>query len=132
MVAYSFQPRFVDPIISGRKQQTVRAIGRRRHARPADHLQLYTGMRTKACRLIGRAACIEAAPVTLLFRSPHGVIMHGRLGNASLKPELFAQQDGFADWKQLCEFWEIEHPAEYQAGRFDGIMIVWRDFRDGR
>lgn len=51
MVAYSFNRRFVQAIESGIKSQTIRAP-RRRHARPGERLQLYTGMRTKACRLI--------------------------------------------------------------------------------
>jgi hypothetical protein len=51
MVAYSFNRRFVPAIESGIKSQTIRAP-RRRHARPGEWLQLYTGMRTKSCRLI--------------------------------------------------------------------------------
>lgn len=53
MVAYSFQKRFVEPIRSGRKRQTIRA-DRKRHARPGEVLQLYSGMRTNAiatCRI---------------------------------------------------------------------------------
>ena len=53
MVAYSLKPRFIPPILSGAKRQTIRAISRRRHAIPGETLQLYTGMRTKQCRLIG-------------------------------------------------------------------------------
>lgn len=128
VVAYSFKPRFIDPILSGRKQQTIRAVGRRRHARGGDDLQLYTGMRTRACRLIGRAVCIEAGRITLRFGRDTAAVLHGGLGDISLKPDLFAQQDGFSGWKELEAFWEIEHAAEFQAGRFDGVMIVWRGF----
>ena len=67
MVAYSFRPRFIEPILGGRKRQTIRAIGRRRHARPGDPLQLYAGMRTRNCRLIGRAICIDVVEVGLRF-----------------------------------------------------------------
>ncbi|MEJ0016825.1 MAG: ASCH domain-containing protein [Acetobacteraceae bacterium] len=46
MVAYSFKRDFAAPILAGIKRQTIRA-DRRRHARPGEVLQLYTGMRTK-------------------------------------------------------------------------------------
>lgn len=133
MVAYSFRSRFVDPILSGRKQQTVRAIGKRRHAAAGDLLQLYTGMRTKACRLIGTAPCIEAVPITLRFRlgMPRVTLQRER-GPVPLDAELFAQQDGFDDWLRLVAFWEVEHAAEFLAGRFDGICIFWRGINHGR
>ena len=50
MPAYTFQSRFAPLVASGEKRQTIRAIGKRRHAAVGDRIQLYTGMRTKACR----------------------------------------------------------------------------------
>ena len=50
MPAYNFQKQFAPLVESGQKRQTIRAIGKRRHARPGESLQLYTGQRTKACR----------------------------------------------------------------------------------
>ena len=47
VVALNFKQQFIPPILSGAKRQTIRAIGRRRHAIPGETLQLYTGMRTK-------------------------------------------------------------------------------------
>lgn len=94
MVAYSFRPQFVGPITVGLglsfvnsfgvtpptirpKQQTIRAHGKRRHARPGDELQLYTGMRTKACRLIGRARCSEVQRIILWFTAGSVAAMVG-------------------------------------------------------
>ena len=51
MVAYSFQPGFAAEIIAGRKTQTIRNP-RKRHAMPGEHLQLFTGMRTRYCKKI--------------------------------------------------------------------------------
>lgn len=76
MVAYSFKKRFVDPIRVGLssvslsfdcqpKRQTIRSIGKRRHARPGETLQLYTAMRTKQCRKIGDARCMGVEGVLL-------------------------------------------------------------------
>lgn len=36
MVAYSFQSRFAPAVESGRKRQTIRAVGKRRHARQGE------------------------------------------------------------------------------------------------
>lgn len=46
MVAYNFQARFAAAIEAGEKAITIRSIGRRRHARNGERLQLYTGQRT--------------------------------------------------------------------------------------
>ncbi len=51
MVAYSFHKEFAPLILLGHKRQTVRAH-RRRHARPGEAMQLFTGMRTRHCRKI--------------------------------------------------------------------------------
>jgi hypothetical protein len=120
MVAYSFKSRFVEPIMSGAKRQTVRA-DRRRHARPGEPLQLYTGMRTRHCRLIGRATCIDIRPVTLIFAEGEGVAMDG-LRDLFGDMEGFARADGFASWAELSQFWRENHPG---ADIFDGVLIRW-------
>ena len=125
MVAYSFRPRFLDPIVSGRKRQTIRAIGRRRHARPGEALQLYTGMRTKQCRLIGRATCTAVAAVTLRFAADAGgdtvTVDQATVGDR----DAFARRDGFAGWEELRAFWRTAHPAAFAAGAFAGTIICW-------
>jgi len=64
MVAYSFRARFREPILVGAKRQTIRA-DRKRHARPGEQLQLYTGMRTRECAIIARALCSQVMPVRI-------------------------------------------------------------------
>lgn len=58
MVAYNFQARFAPDVAAGRKLQTIRAEGRRAHAKAGDRVQLYTGMRTKACRKLAEGTCV--------------------------------------------------------------------------
>jgi hypothetical protein len=123
MVAYSFRPRFVDPIRAGSKRQTIRAE-RKRHARPGEELQLYTGMRTRQCKLIGRAKCQDVIAVTLLFNdadseaegviAPGFVVADGR--------DAFAHRDGFATWSELKAFWRVSHPG---IDEFTGVLITW-------
>lgn len=131
MVAYSFKQRFATPIlaglvpgplVAGMKRQTIRA-DRKRHARPGEELQLYTGMRTASCQLLGRAACTSVLPIRLLLGSTPLVEIGGEPVIAGAKGlDLFAQRDGFGDWPDLCGFWAAEHEA---LTDFSGQLIRW-------
>lgn len=122
MVAYSFKARFAEPILQGTKTQTIRAP-RKRHARAGEELQLYTGMRTKQCKLIRRAKCVDVGHVFLSFLNAR--VEAWDTGTAWTTPDelqAFAEQDGFASWKDLRQFWEKEHPGFDQ---FEGVLIRW-------
>lgn len=127
MVAYSFQRQFADPILQGAKRQTIRGE-RKRHARPGDALQLYTGMRTKYCRPIGVAVCQIASPITIDFSARRITYQFGR-GMTTVYPgglDDFARGDGFADWQAMCAFWSARHgPLQ----TFSGWLIRWTEFR---
>lgn len=130
MVAYSFKAQFVGPIRAGTKCQTIRAIGKRRHARPCEALQLYRGMRTKQCELIARRVCVWVNPIEIHFRDTirkDWVAIH--LGvTARLKfdrPDQlndFAKRDGFVCWDELRDFWAKNHPG---VRDFNGMLIEW-------
>jgi len=49
---------FVDKVESGEKRQTIRKR-RKRPIKMGNTLHLYTGMRTKGCRLLGLKTCTE-------------------------------------------------------------------------
>lgn len=125
MVAYSFKERFIRPIEIGLgsvqlswdpapKMQTIRA-DRRRHARPGEELQLYYAMRTKQCRLIGRARCLDVTPIEINVRHPRLTI------NLDIDRDAFAQADGFIDIQDMHRFWRSEHGL----GLFKGVLIRW-------
>lgn len=121
MVAYSFKARFIHGIETGLKRQTIRA-DRKRHARPGEEVQLYTAMRTRHCRLIGKAICQSVEPIILLFtpsRKDDIVTVSGIPMN-SLND--FARRDGFASWTHLRAFWTVEHPG---TNEFHGVLITW-------
>lgn len=128
MVAYSFTPRFEPALASGAKTRTIRAPGRRRHARPGDALQLYVGMRTPACRLIRRATCTAVTPVRLVF-GPAGPAELFEVAGAPLSPpqmEAFARADGFEDLGDMARFWIATHAPRHATGvEFEGLMIDW-------
>jgi hypothetical protein len=130
MVAYNFKPRFAEPILAGTKRHTIRAarIGRVRHAREGEELQLFTGLRTPACKLIARRRCIGIRKITLLFDDDpeyEGIISPGfgiaDWGYASLDD--FAVGDGFANWGELKAFWRETHRV---ITEFEGVIIFWQ------
>lgn len=122
MVAYSFQKRFVGPILARTKRQTIRA-DRKRHARPGEELQLYTGMRTKHCRLIMRAPCVDIRPIRILFDDDpeYEGIVTPTLGYPD-GLDGFARADGFQSWAELKAFWRERHPG---IDEFEGVIISW-------
>lgn len=75
MPAYSFKSRFAEPILSNQKLQTIRAVGKRRHARVGERMQLYTGMRTKQCKLIATRICSSVHHIELMILPSRGAIV---------------------------------------------------------
>lgn len=121
MVAYSFKQMFAPRILDGTKRQTVRSE-RKRHARIGEELQLYTAMRTKHCKLIGRATCVMVQPIRLDFGVPAVTLVGGWKGDCNM----FARLDGFEDWSELEAFWRAEHPQIFEASLcFEGVRIQW-------
>lgn len=136
MVAYSFNRRFVGPIVAGlepgpllpgMKRQTIRGP-RRRHALPGEELQLYTGMRTTSCKLLGRAVCEASQPVEIIIGdgghvrvSVDGVEIQGR------DLEAFARADGFRDLGDFHTWWDAARPREHGIEATVGyVLIRWR------
>jgi hypothetical protein len=120
MVAINFTV-FQDRIIAGDKRQTIRRTAR---CQPGDRLQLYTGMRTKACRKLGEAVCtrierviIPAPPLT------HVMIGEGRVLRGKAL-EGFAQGDGFSCRQAFFAFF-----AQHYTLPFEGVVISWGDFQ---
>jgi hypothetical protein len=144
MVSYSFKKRFVDPIryglgtlpadvlirnpISRGKLQTIRAEGKRRHARPGETLQLYTVMRTKQCAKIGDARCVRVRSIRIRFGGDFDVIEiageepFGGKASDIHKLDEFSYRDGFRSWDAMLKFWEEEHPG---VTDFRGFLIEW-------
>lgn len=125
MVAYSFNKGFAAPILAGTKRQTIR-LPRKRHARRGEELQLFTGMRTKHCQLIGRATCTGVHDVRLDFVAP-SVTLDGVL--SLIDPTAlneFAERDGFScpeePWRFMRRWWWEVHPG---IDIFNGVLIRW-------
>ncbi len=130
MVAYSFFPRFFEPIRQGIKTQTIRANGLRRHARPGELLQLYTGMRTVHCKLIIPATpCLDVMKIMIVFATGirDGLPVIGKIRTDGINVrdlDAFAIRDGFADIEDMSAFWRENHPETVREG-FCGVLIEW-------
>lgn len=123
MVAYNFKKQFVPLIEAGLKRQTIRAP-RKRHTRPGEAIQLYSGMRTRSCRKLVNPdpICISVEP--LLMNDELGINLDNRwLSRNDL--ETLAVADGFSDWEACLGFFEAVHGFPFQ-----GVLIKWEPQED--
>lgn len=119
MVAYSFKQQFAPAVESLVKQQTIRGA-RKRHAVPGEPVQLYTGMRTKACRKLVEPdpICVGTEPLEILA---DGSVMVGGQIIAGQELERLAIADGFADEQAFIEFFSTAYGLP-----FSGVLIKWK------
>lgn len=119
MVAYNFKACFAPLVESGKKRQTIRAEGKRRHARPGDRLQLYTGMRTKACRklLNPEPECTSSQPIEIHSRLK---MLIDDIPQTLTEMRQVALNDGFESLEAFHDFFESVHGFP-----FKGKLIKW-------
>lgn len=122
MVAYSFQRRFSRAVELGVKRQTIRAIGGKRHARPGEMIQLYTGLRTAEARKLGEARCSSTANVRI-WQNKVEIDEGMDIVTREIRTEggllAFAKEDGFDSWQEMAEF--FADPDE----PWRGVLIRW-------
>lgn len=118
MVAYNFKQQFVLLVETGKKQQTIRSP-RKRHTKPGEAMQLYTGMRTKACRKLVTPdpLCLSVEP--LLMHDALGIKLNDHWLTKEALTRL-ALADGFADWDECLRFFNAVHGLP-----FEGVLIKW-------
>lgn len=127
MVAYSFHPRFIEPIRQGLKTQTIRSYSEARQPRPGQLLQLYTGMRTKHCRrILPDVPCLLVMKVQIEFEYAQRPLIDRIVTDGIRVRDLdaFAIRDGFTDIEDMSAFWRDTHPGVCITG-FDGLLIEW-------
>lgn len=114
MVAINFSAQFASDVECGKKRQTIR---RTKRCAAGDLLRLYTGQRTKACRLLREAVCRDVTYVGLTER---GVTLGDRDRFPHDIDEL-AQQDGFRDYAAMWAWFS----ERYRTNSFTGYVIRW-------
>lgn len=122
MVAYNFKKRFANDVEAGRKRQTIRAGEPR--CKVGDALQLYTGMRTKACRKLRDAVCAEVRTITITHEDHtyrgHGIILNRQRLETPADGRSLARADGFENVYQMCQWFDETHGLP-----FDGHVVNW-------
>lgn len=131
MPALNFKAQFAEDVELGVKRQTIRAPRRdgRAHCRVGDIIRLYTGMRTKGCRLLGEATVTAIRTVKI---EPTGMELDGRPLYATLgsrdqidpTDNEFAQADGFDSFMDMADWFRDAYGLP-----FEGVVIQWRDVR---
>lgn len=120
MPAYNFQKVFVPLIEDESKCNTIRKR-RKTPTRAGDVLMLYTGMRTKNCRLVKNAMCVRIEPI-VIYPALGRVVLDGRM--LSLDDTLrFAIRDGFANQMDFFKFFE-RYPTDVLEHELE--VIYWR------
>jgi hypothetical protein len=120
MPAYNFQPQFVQMIQDGSKHHTIRRR-RKRPTKPGEMLKLYTGMRTKNCKLIMEVMCTSVVPVQVLRGT--GIILDGKL-LSDVETVMFAARDGFPDVYDFFDFFDDHYSFEVLNKELE--VIYWR------
>ena len=128
MPVLNFKAQFADAILSGEKNHTIRPLGKRKYRR-GGKVYLYTGQRTKSCRLLGTAviACLRNIEIRNDI-SPAIVKIQGfdkipyEMDEITL--DLYAKHDGFSSAADFINFFK-----ETYGDIFYGQEISWRDFK---
>lgn len=117
MVALNFKAQFADDVEKGRKVISIRAPRKDgRDPKPLDKLQLFTGMRTRACRKLADANCIRVRPIQITEKY---VMLDGCPLGAATMADL-AKADGFNTFTEMLAFFRREHGLP-----FSGNLIEW-------
>jgi hypothetical protein len=117
---FNFKKEFISRVESGEKRQTIRRI-RKDKRRPiaGDMVKLYTGLRTRAARLLQAANVVECMSVRMHI--DEGVIVID--GRKLEKDEAFAfaKADGFVCIDEMmCWFRD-----QYGTDDFEGFCVRW-------
>jgi hypothetical protein len=127
MVAYNFSAQFANDVEVGLKAQTIRREGKRNPPEVGDELQLYTGMRTKHCRLLRNSICSKVTPIKILpkFGEIHiqaSTRIHWLIFDSDKSLNALARHDGFHSYKELFDYFESQVDDN---GVFKGHLIEW-------
>jgi len=130
MPALNFKAQFAEDVEYGHKRQTVRAIRKdgRPHCKVGDTLKLYTGMRTKECRLLATATVtwidtIRIDPTSMELNGKHVLsTLHSR--DCDQTDNEFAQADGFDSFMDMADWFQQVHGLP-----FEGVVIYWSAVR---
>jgi hypothetical protein len=118
MPAYNFQKQFAPAVKRGEKHQTIRAK-RKNRPRVGQMAYLYTGMRTKKCRLLKKAR-IKAVYDVRIDHNSVRIFGKGSWMTSDYQLDTFAWHDGFYRWEEMIAWFNATHGLP-----FHGDLIIW-------
>ena len=119
---------FIDKILAGEKQQTIRrASPKWKNVKAGDKLTLYTGLRTKACRKLGEAV-VESVGKVVFYRAGLIAVVTRYGENWLTEDEVdeLVRRDGFGD---VHDFWHF-FDAHYPERPIEMLVIRWTDCKE--
>lgn len=117
MGLYNFKPQFVPMILDGTKTHTIRAPRKGSQDVPGNTMHLYTGLRTKKAKPLGRFECVKVEEIRI---SPMGMsVWINGMALCSDERDLLAWRDGFR------HPWDVTAIGHTYAGCFDLMMKFW-------
>jgi len=117
VVVLMCQPRFAPRVRDGTKTQTDRPP-RKRPVKVGDRLSLrmWTGRPYRSKQQVLReAVCVGVDPVRIATNG----IARGEFFFSL--PHAFARADGFADWPDMRDWFQVTHGLP-----FEGVVISWK------
>ncbi len=125
MPALSFIERFAGLVETRAKRQTIRRVWKR-PIKVGDTLYLYTGMRTKRCRKLRTAVCLDVIPIKIFHDHIDFKMKAVNMGLWKKQAELdwlldqFARRDGFDSWEEMRDWFKNRYGLP-----FEGVLITW-------
>jgi len=126
MPALNYHKQFAPAIEAGQKLQTIRAM-RKVPVKAGDTLYHYTGMRTKACRLLGVSTCQSANQIDIIRWAGNRAVFlqdcpgggQRRLTNMEILD--LATKDGFKHTDTFFDWFVSDNH------HFTGQLITWSE-----
>lgn len=124
MPALSFVKELVQKVESGQKVSTIRAERKdgRAPCKLGDELSLYTGMRTKSCRLLKKVIVNSMARVRIHEEGVTVLLPAGWRNEVYSEAglETLAYEEGFDSWANMRDWFDVTHGLP-----FEGTYVYW-------
>lgn len=121
MPAYNFSPEFADDVEHRRKRSTIRLSDK--GAKVGDTAYLFSGQRTKECRLLASRTLVAVERVELMESS---LWLDGEYFHEPAMIDLIARSDGFKDYADMAAWFKAKYNIKSLTETpFIGFLHVW-------
>jgi hypothetical protein len=123
MPALGIQEPFVEQMLRGEKQMTIRAKGKHIYE-AGQRLYFYQGLRTKHCEFVGWAILHNVVPLRITEEGIEMMKHHAYALSPDksllITPNQLAQADGFHDFYDMCAWFQ-----RHQRLPIDAQALIW-------